>query len=94
MQNDVSPRRPPARLRRRLALALPALCLGAAGCLMPARGTPVFVDLRAGDFWSGKGLLLEVSEDQRRCKVSVRDRALFVRTFWTDCRSLHPRRER
>lgn len=84
-------------MRRSLGSRLAALCAGAAlatGCVMPARGTPVFVDLRAGEFWSGKGRLLEVSEDQRRCRVAVRDRALFVRTFWTACSSLHPRHER
>ena len=63
------------------------------GCIVPT-GTPVFVDLRAGDFWSGKGQLLEVSPDQQRCRVAVRDRALFVRTFWTRCSSVHNRHER
>jgi hypothetical protein len=81
-------------MRGRLAAWLGALALlGTTGCLMPA-GTPVFVDLRAGDFWSGKGQLLEVSPDRQRCRVAVRDRALFVHTLWTDCSHLHPRHER
>jgi len=61
------------------------------GCLMPSRGTPVFVDRRAGVFWSGEGLLTQVSEDRARCRVSVRDRALWVRDLWVDCRMVHPR---
>ena len=70
---------------------LVALALGASACVwMPSRGTPVLVDHRAGRFWSGKGMLLEVSEDQRSCRVAVRDRSLvFVRTLWTDCAHVH-----
>jgi len=49
---------------------------------MPAKGTPVFVDMRAGRFWSGEGLLLEVNEDETRCRVAVRDRALVVHKMW------------
>ncbi len=60
------------------------------GCALPA-GTAVFVDIRAGDFWSGKGELLEVSADQRRCRVAVRDRALIPRELWVDCNHIHPR---
>jgi hypothetical protein len=60
-----------------------------AGCLIPKGGTPVFVDMRAGNFWSGDGKLLEVSEDQRRCLVAVRDRALYVRHIWVDCHYVH-----
>ena len=78
--------------RRLLLLALLVLSAGPLGCLMPNRGTPVYVDSWAGDFWSGKGLLLEVSPDQKRCRVAVRDRALFVREPWVDCVSVHPRR--
>lgn len=73
----------------RLTLLLVPLCL--AGCLMPSKGTPVFVDHRAGDFWSGKGLLLEVSEDRLECKVAIRDRALFVHQRWVRCASVHTR---
>ena len=71
-----------------------AVALLHAGCLMPGRGTPVFVDVRAGDFWSGNGLLTEVSEDQKRCRVSVRDRALIVRDLWVDCQRIHDRNAR
>lgn len=77
---------------RLLALAL--LLLGFSGCLLPARGTPVYVDGRAGRFWSGEGVLTEVSEDRSRCHVAVRDRALIVQKRWVDCRSVHPRRGR
>ena len=80
------------RLLRPLVAATAALLL--TGCLMPKRGTPVYVDAWAGDFWSGKGLLLEVTPDQKRCKVAVRDRALLVREMWVDCTSVHPRKAR
>ena len=76
---------------RPLALLL-LVTLGLGGCLMPSQGTPVFVDSRAGDFWSGKGLLVEVSEDRLRCRVAVRDPALFVHDRWVPCESVHPRR--
>lgn len=71
-----------------------ALALALGGCWLPKRGTPVFVDSRAGDFWSGKGLLVEVSPDQKRCKVAVRNDALIVRERWVECLSVHPRRGR
>jgi len=71
-----------------------AAALLLAGCLMPDRGTPVFVDVRAGDFWSGNGMLTEVSDDQRRCRVSVRDRVLVVRNLWVDCARVHTRSAR
>ena len=58
---------------------------------MPAQGTPVFVDMRAGRFWSGKGMLVEVSPDKQRCRVRVRDNALIVRNLWVDCTRVHPR---
>lgn len=68
-------------------------CLLTSGCLfMPNRGTPVFVDVSTGDYWSGEGLLLEVSEDQTQCKVAVRDRALIVQTLWVPCKAVHNRR--
>jgi hypothetical protein len=73
---------------RALLLSLPALWV-LAGCQMPAKGTPVFVDVRAGRFWSGEGLLLEVNEDQTRCRVAVRDRALVVQKMWVDCAYVH-----
>jgi hypothetical protein len=62
---------------------------------MPSRGTPVLVERQAGSFWSGKGLLLEVSEDRRSCRVAVRDRSLFlVRKLWVDCAQVHARSTR
>ena len=73
-----------------LALAL----LAFAGCAMPNKGTPIFVDMRAGEFWSGRGKLLEVSDDQSRCRIAVRDRALLVQELWVDCAWIHPRHER
>ncbi len=75
-----------------LRTALPlALGLATSACVaMPSKGTPVLVDHRAGRFWSGKGMLLEVSEDQKSCRVAVRDRSLvFVRTLWTSCDHVH-----
>jgi hypothetical protein len=76
--------------RFQLAVALLA-ALASSGCLMPNGGTPVFVDSRSGSFWSGKGVLTEVSPDQKRCKVAIRDRALFVQRMWVDCITVHPR---
>ncbi len=78
-------------LRRLACLAAPLLLLG---CLMPRQGTPVYVDAWAGDFWSGKGMLLEVSEDRERCRVAVRDQALMVQELWVACTSVHPRKLR
>jgi hypothetical protein len=77
-----------SRLCRTVALALAAV---GTGCVfMPSRGTPVIVDQRAGRFWSGDAMLLEVSEDQKTCRVAVRDRSLvFVRRMWTDCAHVH-----
>jgi hypothetical protein len=77
-------------MRALLAIALFAT-LAMGGCLLPNGGTPVLVDSRAGSFWSGKGLLTEVSPDQKRCKVAIRDRALFVHHLWVDCKTVHPR---
>ena len=79
------------RISRTAAVLIGLLGLTLAGCLMPSKGTPVFVDHRAGEFWSGEGLLLEVSEDRLECKVAVRDRALFVHQRWVKCISVHPR---
>ena len=76
-------------LRSRIGLCALLVALG--GCLMPTQGTAVFVDLRAGTFWSGRGMLLEVSPDKTRCKVAVRDRALIVHETWVDCRWVHER---
>jgi len=75
-------------------IAATALFLAASflsGCLLGNKGTPVFVDTRAGDYWSGKGLLVEVSPDQTQCHVAARDDALVVRKRWVDCNHVHPR---
>lgn len=80
------------RFRSLVLCSTAALALG--GCLMPNRGTPVFVDSRAGNYWSGKGWLLEVSPDRTRCHVAVRDVALIVRKPWVPCTSVHERRLR
>jgi hypothetical protein len=72
--------------------ALLAAALGAAGCTLPRQGTPVYVDAWSGKWFDGEGVLLEVSPDQRRCRVAVRNRALVVEKEWIDCRSVHPRR--
>jgi hypothetical protein len=77
-------------MRALLAIALFA-ALAASGCLLPNGGTQVLVDSRAGSFWSGEGVLTEVSPDQKRCKVAIRDNALFVHHMWVDCIMVHPR---
>jgi hypothetical protein len=69
-----------ARYRRAIALVLALGSLLVAGCLMPNRGTPVFVDVSSGDYWSGEG--------------AVRDRALIVRERWVPCTAVHSRRTR
>ena len=81
-----------AGLRRPGLRVLALLVLS--GCLMPSPSTPVFVDQRAGDFWSGRGQLIEVSEDRSRCRVAIRDRSLIVVKLWIDCAWVHPRHER
>jgi len=81
---------------RPLAAALIAAAGLLSGCVvMPSGGTPVLVDHRAGSFWSPEGKLLAVSDDQKRCRVAVRDRSLiFVRHFWTECLYVHTRTTR
>ena len=74
---------------RTARLGLLALPLALAGCLLPAAGTPVHVDLRAGSFWSGQGRLLEVGEDGQRCRVAVRHRTFVVRKEWVSCAHVH-----
>lgn len=81
------------RTRLPTAAATLLLALALAGCLMP-KGTPVYVSKQAGDWWSGKGVLMEVSEDETRCHVAARDRALVVDKKWVDCRYVHERRLR
>lgn len=78
-------------VRTRWLLLAVLLLLPLSGCLMPNKGTPVFIDMRAGEFWSGRGMLVEVTPDEQRCRVAVRDRALVVRHVWTDCTRVHPR---
>jgi hypothetical protein len=80
-------------MRLLLAIAGLASLTLSTGCLMPTEGTPVFVEQRSGSYWSGKGLLLEVSPDRQRCRVAVRDRALIVRERWVDCIGVHNRRD-
>jgi hypothetical protein len=77
--------------RRISAIALALCCAGAAlGCL-PNRGTPVFVDYAAAEVWSGKGVLTEVSPDERLCRVVFRDSLLITRNQWLECIHVHPR---
>lgn len=76
------------------SLALTAFVLAfAAGCL-PTKGTPIFVDSAAGGYWSGKGMLVEVSPDETQCRVVVRDSTLIRRNQWVHCNHVHPRRRR
>ncbi len=71
-------------------LVLICLLVGS-GCL-PTRGTTVYVDRGAGvNLWSGKGVLVEVSEDETQCRVVVRDANLITRNRWVPCRHVHPR---
>ncbi len=70
-----------------------AICLLTISSCLPNRGTPVFVDYGAGNFWSGKGVLVEVSPDETQCRVVVRDSALITRNRWVHCNHIHPRRE-
>jgi hypothetical protein len=74
-----------------LVIAL-ALVLGVvgAGCVMPA-GQKVAVDRRGGPVFTGNGVLLEMSADRAKCRVAVRNNALFVERRWVDCRYVHAR---
>lgn len=78
-------------MRLRLVALLASLLL--TGCLMPTKGTPVWVDQSTGSYWSGRGLLLEVSEDRQRCRIAARDPALIVRERWVACTGVHTRRD-
>ena len=69
-----------------------AMLLACTACVIPNKGTPVFVDANEGRFWSGEGMLVEVAPDKLRCRVVVRDRAFVVRDKWVACRNLHPRK--
>jgi len=73
-----------------LALGL-ALSGAAVGCVMPA-GQEVAVDRRGGgDVFTGNAVLLEVTPDRTRCRVAVRNNALFIERRWVDCRYVHSR---
>jgi hypothetical protein len=78
-------------LHRLLALALGLASLAAAGCVMPA-GEEVVVDRRGGRVFTGNAVLLEISEEGTRCRVAVRNNAMFVEKRWVDCRYVHSRR--
>jgi hypothetical protein len=72
-------------------LLLAALLSLASGCLMPS-GEQVIVDRRGGgDVFTGNAVLLEISGDGARCRVAVRNNALFVERRWVDCRYVHSR---
>lgn len=75
-------------------LACAALLALAPGCFLflPYRhGRAVYVDNYAGQYWSGEGVLTEVSPDRQHCKVYARNRALIVEGRWVECRRVHPR---
>ena len=74
------------------ALAAVTFLLTISSCL-PSRGTLIFVDRDAGNFWSGKGVLVEVSPDETQCRVVVRDAVLIKRDRWVHCNDVHPRRK-
>jgi hypothetical protein len=75
-------------MRPRAILLIVLLALLAQGCVLPA-GTPIIVDRRAGDYWSGDGVLLEVSQDGTQCHVAVRNDALLVEKRWVACKHVH-----
>jgi hypothetical protein len=80
-------------MRRAPLLAALGVCAVLSGCLLP-RGTPVIVEARTGRYWSGNGVLLEVSEDQRDCRVAVRNAGLIVEKKWVACAWVHLRSAR
>jgi hypothetical protein len=80
-------------MRRAPLLVALVACAALGGCLMP-RGTPVIVEARTGRYWSGNGVLLEVSEDQRDCRVAVRNAGLIVEKKWVACAWVHLRSAR
>jgi hypothetical protein len=74
-----------------LALILVLAAGLASGCIMP-RGQDVVVDRRGGnDVFTGNAVLLEISDEGGRCRVAVRNNALFVEKRWVDCRYVHAR---
>ena len=77
--------------RALLSLALALAACGVSGCVMPS-GQEVVVDRRGGnDVFTGNAVLLEVSDEGLRCRVAVRNNALFVEKRWVDCRFVHAR---
>jgi len=70
-------------------LAVAPIILSLLACQLPAGGTPVYVDMRAGEFWSGDAKLLEVSDDETRCRIAARDKTLVVKERWVDCANVH-----
>ena len=77
-------------MRSPLTLALAIAALAASGCVMPA-GDQVVLDRRGGNVFHGNAVLLEISQDSTRCRVAVRNSALFVEKRWVDCRFVHSR---
>jgi hypothetical protein len=77
-------------MRSPLALGLVLLALAAGGCVMPA-GEQVMLDRRGGNVFTGNAVLLEIAENGTRCRVAVRNSALFVEKRWVDCRFVHSR---
>jgi len=79
-------------MRRALVpLALALAAFAAAGCVMP-NGQEVVVDRRGGnDVFTGNAVLLEIADEGTRCRVAVRNNALFVEKRWVDCRYVHAR---
>ena len=74
---------------RRGLPGLVLLALVGAGCLMP-HGRPVIVEARTGRYWSGEGVLLEVSDDQQNCRVAVRTNGwIWVEKKWVPCQYVH-----
>ena len=69
---------------RAVCLPLSLVLLLGLGCFLP-KGQPVFVKKAAVDSWNGHGVLLAVSEDQTRCQVALRSRALVVEKHWVAC---------
>jgi hypothetical protein len=59
--------------------------------VLPSTGTPVFLDHDSGRWWSGRGVMTEVSDDRTRCRVHARNRILIVESKWLDCRRVHER---
>jgi hypothetical protein len=78
------------RAPRIFAAALALAALAGSGCVMPA-GEQVVLDRRGGNVFTGSAVLLEIAEGGTRCRVAVRNSALFVEKRWVDCRYVHSR---